>query len=211
MFTVILDPGHGGIINGKYVTAGKRSPVWADGTQLFEGVYNRHVCSALEVLLWNGKIPSFRVVDGEHDTPLGQRVLRANEFYKKDKKCIYVSIHGNAGPETASGFEVFTSIGQTKSDILASFVIDAMEEIIPNVKWRKDLTDGDEDKEENFYVLRSTFMPAILSENGFFTNYAECHRMMDQSFINLVAQSHYQGIVKYINSQKPQNESVDRA
>jgi N-acetylmuramoyl-L-alanine amidase len=212
MYTVILDPGHGGIINGKYVTAGKRSPVWSDGTQLFEGVYNRAVCSSLEKLLSSGGLAHFRVVDGDHDTPLTQRVLRANEFYKKDKGCVYVSIHGNAGPPSASGFEVFTSVGQTKSDILASFVIDSMEDLIPNVKWRKDMSDGDKDKEENFYVLRATLMPAILTENGFFTNEAECRRMMDQSFIDLVAQSHYRGIFKYINSQKPRNDdSVDRA
>ena len=39
----ILDNGHGGIINGVYQTAGKRSPIWADGTQLFEGEFNRAI------------------------------------------------------------------------------------------------------------------------------------------------------------------------
>ena len=38
---VLLDNGHGGIINGEYQTPGKRSPVWADGSQLFEGEFNR--------------------------------------------------------------------------------------------------------------------------------------------------------------------------
>ena len=31
----ILDNGHGGIIEGEYQTAGKRSPVWDDGSQLY--------------------------------------------------------------------------------------------------------------------------------------------------------------------------------
>ncbi|MCG9704983.1 hypothetical protein [Photobacterium damselae] len=37
----ILDAGHGGIINGQYQTAGKRSPIWSDGSQLFEGEFKR--------------------------------------------------------------------------------------------------------------------------------------------------------------------------
>ena len=36
----ILDNGHGGMIDGVYQTPGKRSPVWPDGTQLFEGEFN---------------------------------------------------------------------------------------------------------------------------------------------------------------------------
>jgi hypothetical protein len=39
----ILDNGHGGIIDGVYQTSGKRSPKWEDGTQLFEGEFNRAV------------------------------------------------------------------------------------------------------------------------------------------------------------------------
>ena len=41
--TVILDAGHGGIINGNYQTPGKRSPVFSGGQQLFEGEFNRAV------------------------------------------------------------------------------------------------------------------------------------------------------------------------
>jgi N-acetylmuramoyl-L-alanine amidase len=41
--TVILDAGHGGIIDGVYQTHGKRSPIWEDGSQYFEGVGNRQI------------------------------------------------------------------------------------------------------------------------------------------------------------------------
>lgn len=46
-FTYILDPGHGGMINKQYVTPGKRSPKFDDGSQLFEGVNNREIVSML--------------------------------------------------------------------------------------------------------------------------------------------------------------------
>ena len=38
----LFDNGHGGIIDGVYQTAGKRSPKWEDGTQLFEGEFNEY-------------------------------------------------------------------------------------------------------------------------------------------------------------------------
>ena len=48
---VILDAGHGGLINGVYQTSGKRSPVWSDGTQYFEGVGNREIYEKLRAKL----------------------------------------------------------------------------------------------------------------------------------------------------------------
>ena len=34
-YTWLLDPGHGGIIDGVYQTAGKRSPIFPDGSVLY--------------------------------------------------------------------------------------------------------------------------------------------------------------------------------
>ena len=45
-------------------------------------------------------------------------------------------------------------------------------------KFRKSFTDGDPDKEANFYVLRHTNCPAILSENFFMTNERECKKFL---------------------------------
>ena len=48
---VLLDAGHGGIVNGNYVTPGKRSPKWSDLPQLFEGVQNREIVSLIKIKL----------------------------------------------------------------------------------------------------------------------------------------------------------------
>ena len=40
---ILLDAGHGGIIDGEYQTSGKRSPKWGDGSQYFEGKGNRQI------------------------------------------------------------------------------------------------------------------------------------------------------------------------
>ncbi len=43
----IFDNGHGGIIDGVYQTAGKRSPLWPDGEILYEGEFNRGIVNRL--------------------------------------------------------------------------------------------------------------------------------------------------------------------
>lgn len=207
-FLVFLDAGHGGIIDGKYVTPGKRSPSFSDGCVLYEGVYNREIVSKLEdklskyAKLSKQDVRFVTVSDLYEDTPLWKRVKKANDTWEEMGRpdSIYISVHANAfgtNWNKASGFEVFTSKGQTKSDIFSSILIDTLKDWIPNVKWRTDNSDGDEDKEANFQVLRDTLMPAILSENGFMTNREEAGRMMNSGFREDVAQAHFVAIMKY--------------
>ena len=185
---LLIDAGHGGLINGVYQTAGKRSPLFDDGkTILYEGVNNRDNAVKIISLLTQNGFECKDIVNSNSDVPLYKRVKDANEL-GKTRKCVYISIHSDAmGDGTtwqpASGISVYTSIGQTKSDVFASLVIDGLEEKFGNtVKWRKDETDKDEDKEENFYVLKETTMPAVLLELGFHTNKEEAKRMLTNEF-----------------------------
>lgn len=203
-YVYLLDPGHGGIVNGEYVTSGKRSPKFPDGVQLFEGVYNREVVANLKLLLDHHKIEYIDVVNSQTDVSLGVRVKKANEIHMQGyKPCVYISFHGDAAGDgiqwhQASGISVFTSKGQTKSDVFAALVIDSLEEKFGNsTKWRKDTTDGDEDKEENFYVLRETLMSAILIESGFMTNKEECTKMMGDEWKEMVAEAVCDAILKW--------------
>ena len=112
-----MDPGHGGIIDGVYQTAGKRSPAFPDGTVLFEGEFNRDIvrmllslCSGLKDdgsqfksgghPLWHPKEPeiidAIDIVDSLEDISLRKRVTKANALHAEKKNCIYVSIHANA-------------------------------------------------------------------------------------------------------------------
>jgi N-acetylmuramoyl-L-alanine amidase len=59
---------------------------------------------------------------------------------------------------------------------------------------RKDTRDGDYDKESNFYVLKNTAMPAILSENFFMTNEAECRLLMSDVGRDRIAKIHFEMI-----------------
>ena len=200
---VLIDSGHGGIVNGTYVTPGKRSPKWTDIPQLFEGVQNREIAAILKTKLTAAGIPFTDVVNSQNDISLAARVSKANSIFAKDKSAIYVSIHADAAGDgktdyPATGISVFTSPGQTKSDQLASCVFGALDRIIGNVtKKRTDNSDGDPDKEAHFYVLTKTNCPAILCELGFMTNRKECELMQTAKWKEDCAQALFEGIVKF--------------
>ena len=206
---VLLDAGHGGMVNGNYVTPGKRSPKWNDLPQLFEGVQNRAIVALLKVKLTAANIKFTDVVSSDNDISLKARVSKANSIYAKDKTAIYVSIHADAAGKgledfPATGISVFTSPGQTKSDTLAIRVFSALDKKLGNTtKKRTDLTDGDTDQEAHFCVLTDTTCPAILCELGFMTNRKECELMQTSKWKEDCAQSIFEGIVKYY--EKPTN------
>jgi len=198
----ILDNGHGGIVDGVYQTPGKRSPVWPDGTQLFEGEFNRAIVNRLMAKCEANGISAVNLVDTPNDVSLTERVNTANRLAKSSEKpCIYVSIHANGfSNESANGWEVFTSPGETKSDEIATVLYEKADQEFPERAMRPSTVDGDPDKESNFYVLVNTSMPAILSENFFMTNSKECHEiLMSESGRDRVAKIHFQMIQQLEN------------
>ncbi|KOS08164.1 cell wall hydrolase [Flavobacterium akiainvivens] len=190
---VLLDNGHGGLINGVYQTPGKRSPIWADGSQLFEGEFNRAIVNGIIEQLTVLKIPYVNIAPEYTDITLEERVKRANSYY--GSPCFYVSVHSNAGGGTGS--EIFTTPGQTKSDSIATVFAGVYKEVFPERKFRADLSDGDPDKEANFYVIKNTKMPAILTENFFMDNEDECKNLlMTKAGRQRVVDYHVKSIVK---------------
>jgi len=197
----ILDNGHGGIIDGVYQTAGKRSPVWPDGQVLYEGEFNRSIVNRLVKMCAEAGIECVNLVDTQEDVSLSARTSKANDIYRKraDKggKCIYVSIHANGfNEESANGWSCYTSIGETKSDKIATVLYEKAEAEFPDEKMRKDTySDGDVDKEANFWVLAQTVMPAILSENFFMTKYDNCHDyLLSEEGRDRIAKIHFEMI-----------------
>lgn len=84
---------------------------------------------------------------------------------------VFLSFHINAAEAPkAQGFEVWTSLGQTSADPIATRIWLELKIAMPDTPARADYDDGDPDKESNFYVLRNTTMPAVLIEFEFITN-----------------------------------------
>jgi len=196
----IFDNGHGGIIDGVYQTSGKRSPKWEDGTQLFEGEFNRSIVNRLVNLCKENNIDYVNLVDTQQDVSLRKRTDAANDIYREQlqkdgKPCIYVSVHANGfSKESAHGWGVYTSVGESKSDKIAEILHQKAKIEFPDHKMRKDTRDGDADKEANFWVLRKTIMPAILSENFFMTNREESRLLLSEEGRDRIAKIHFQMI-----------------
>ena len=201
-YSYLFDAGHGGMINGVYQTPGKRSPKFEDGSVLYEGANNRDNVSLIMEALELENIKAIDIVNSNSDVPLSERVRRAN-LLAKGGNCLYISMHSDAagnGTEwnPASGISVYTSPGQTKSDEFAQILIDRLQiNFGDTVKWRTDKTDGDEDKEENFYVLKETNCPAVLIEAGFHTNKEEAKRMLTPEWKNKLTRSVVEAIKEW--------------
>lgn len=190
----LLDAGHGGIDkNGRYTTAPAKMFAFPDGVEIYEGQINRKIAELVYKQLTALEIDWALVYEDVEDTPLGQRVAIADNVYRKDNRAIYLSIHSNSGG--GSGFEIFTSPGQTKSDKVAHVFCETYQKYFASFKFRKDVADGDADKEADFYVLRKTDCPALLVENLFFDNRKEAEYLLSAAGQQSIADCIVQCIV----------------
>lgn len=187
---VLIDNGHGSN------TKGKRSP---DG-RLMEYAYTREIADMLVYELKKLGIDAERIVREELDVPLSERCRRVNEY--KASEAILISIHcnaaGNGNWMSARGWEAWTSSGKTKADKLATFLYVAAEEVLKGMKIRKDISDGDEDKESDFYILKHTKCPAVLTENLFQDNKEDVEFLLSTEGKKAIVNLHVQGIRKYL-------------
>ncbi len=188
---VLLDNGHGGLINGIYQTPGKRKR-WDDGV-IYEGEFNRAIVNGIIQELTRLNIPYVNIAPEYRDVRLVTRVGRANAF--AHLPCFYLSVHSNAGG--GEGSEMFTYYGDSKSDAIATIFGEEYKREFPLKRLRTDFSDGDLDKEAAFYVLRKTRMPALLTENFFMDNHQEFTEILSkpegrQKIINY----HLKGILR---------------
>lgn len=192
---ILLDNGHG------QETTGKRSP---DGS-FREYAWAREIARRIETELINRGYDVQRIVPEENDVPLSERSRRVNEIcgrYGKEN-VILVSVHVNAAKDgqwaNARGWSAYTSKGETMSDKLANCLYFAAAEALPlGTKFRKDFSDGDADWEENFWILRKTSCPAVLTENLFMDNKEDLSVLNSDEGKAAIVKLHVEGITMYL-------------
>lgn len=190
-YTWCLEYGHGGKIKGKYQTEGKRSPNWDLGVY-YEGVGNRDIVDTIYKVLNSLSVHVIIPYHSELDIPLKNRVNIIDELYKSYRNMILVSVHSNAFHKlnVGGGFMGITSVGQTYSDVVATYYYQEMQKLFPEDYFYMDNTDGDIDWEIDLALTRDTDCPAILTENRFMTTYSDYKKLMDPDERKKIALGH---------------------
>jgi N-acetylmuramoyl-L-alanine amidase len=218
---LLLDYGHGGIIDGVYQTPGGKQYTHTSVSPplvLYEGVSNRRTAWRLLRRALAAGVPVFDVVAARRyapgvdappatwhdleqlDVSLSRRTRAANKY----RGGLYVSVHSNAigntisGPSrSARGVDVYTSHGQTAADPVADTLHAAFQEVLAGEDMpvrRGDWRDDDADHEAGFWVLRKTAMAAVLGEVGFFTNIDDARFLDSERGQDLIAEAYWRGV-----------------
>jgi N-acetylmuramoyl-L-alanine amidase len=191
---ILIDNGHG--VN----TPGKCSP----DKKVREYAYAREIAKRIVTELKQQNYNAELLVTEENDISLKERVTRTNNICKKHgaSNVIFISIHCNASGNgdwmKAQGWSAFTSKGNTKSDKIASILYEYAEKYFKNRKIRTDYSDKDPDWEENFYVLKNTNCPAVLTENFFMDNKDDVNYLLSEEGKTAIVKTHVDAIQKYI-------------
>jgi len=200
---ILIDNGHG------RNTPGKRSPDGRFREYAYTRLIARAVCAHLIYRGYDAEL----LVPEEDDVSLKKRVARVNAQCRAlgSQNVFLVSIHVNAAGMgdrwyDATGWCCYTSRGQTEGDLLADCLYFAAEQHLKGHRIRKDYTDGDPDYESDFYILRHTACAACLTENGFQDSARSLEYLESDEGIRAIVALHLDGICKYINNLKPQQQ-----
>lgn len=211
---ILIDPGHGSNVLGKQspLLEGSGLDVWSIFTEkgrFKEWKYTRviaeDVVSKLKGLGYDARL----VVTEKTDISLSERVRRVNTICNKygAGNVVLVSVHANAVGDSSQwmngkGWEAYTTKGKTKSDILAEFLYKRAEQNLKGRKIREDWTDGDRDKEADFYIIKKAKCPAVLTENFFYDNKDDLAYLTSDEGLHAVERTHVEGILDYVNYMK---------
>ncbi len=180
IYKIYIDPGHGGSDTGSL------------GNGMFEKDVVLNIAHKIQSLLTkhyeNVEVKMSRTSDVAKS--LAQRTNEANAWMAD----FYLSIHCKTSNRFAHGYEDYIHNSNSASSLTAIYQ-DIMHTEIMRVNQLKDRGQ----KKANFYVLRKTNMPAILTENGFIDNGQDSALMKDSSWIQKVAQGHVNGLIKIFN------------
>jgi N-acetylmuramoyl-L-alanine amidase len=210
---ILFDLGHGGIDpdTGKYVTEPNKQHFHHDYGWFYEGEWNRNLMKEITTLFtdYNSKAKQNEQIRYNwfpydyQDVSLRSRVLAYNEMSNARNKAVIISLHANASPNhNGRGFEIFTSKGETLSDHYATMIGEEFKAdpiLVDSFVFRTDYaSDGDLDKEADFYVLKKAIAPAVLVEHGFFDNLEDAALLLNKDIINRFANMYLRFAIKFM-------------
>lgn len=221
-FIVFLDPGHTSFTPGK-CSPDKSLREYSYVRVIVNMIENR--LNELGIAHWNSH-PESGWVDRVNTNDSKDLVVRAKRIKNKYAQCkssgmnaILLSVHvnaaGNGGWALGRGWSAWTTKGQNNSDKLADCLYDAAEEIIGKDKTyvdtflgqksqkpiRVDKSDGDRDYESDFYIIKQSPCPAVLTENLFMDNRLDCSYLLSSKGKKNIVDVHVNAILKWMERQ----------
>lgn len=193
---ILIDPGHG------VDTQGKRSPKGEFGV-LREYAFNRAIAKPLVDRLKKLGYDAELVVSEDEDISLGERCRRVNRVCDEfgAKNCIFISIHSNASSncETWQKPNGWCEFVYTK----ASSASKRLAQCLYDEAYKRGLKGNRAVPPErywtaNFYVLKHTNCPAVLTENLFYDNHNDYLYLCSEKGIEEIIDLHIKAIVRYL-------------
>lgn len=186
---ITLDNGHGSDYIGKYSPILTEDILIRDEDVIFDNrfreyLFNRKIVDMLiEKCKDDDWLELHKIVPEITDVSLSERKRRINKINPH----LSISVHANAIGygntwEKAKGFSIWTSKGQTKSDVYAEMFYKNFTDFYQGeIKILRELSDGDSDYEANF-AMNMVNCPAILIETAFYTNKQDVQTLMSKIF-----------------------------
>lgn len=177
-YTVVIDPGHGGIDNGAYYG------------QIAEKTINLNIAKKVKEILEKYDITVYMTRNKDVTTSLASRTNLANSVNAD----LFISIHSNAIARTdIKGTEILyksnsLNIDGVTNKILAQNLSNTVSEYAGTYK--KGIINR-----TNLYVLNRTNMPAALVEVGYMTNASDLAKLKNDKFREKAAEGIAQGIL----------------
>jgi len=179
---IAISDGHG------METPGKRTPLFSDGTFMYENEFNNVTAGYLKTNLERCGFDTLMVAPTDADTPLMTRISGAN----KAGADLYLSVHANADKGvwgTANGMSVFYYPGSVESKRAAEII-------------QKYLLQGTSQRDRKVQIakfdeLNYTKMPAVLCECAFMDNLREAELLLTDAYRRECAAEICQGICEY--------------
>lgn len=178
--TFLIDPGHGGMLNGKYQTDPRLNKLhrFPSGEIAYEGVSNRQIKNKVMAGLEKAGLNAIDLCPTQMDIELDERSDIANIYCREygQDNCLLISLHSNKGQGT--GFEIWNYGGKgTKSYKYCLEFIRIFKEEFSDIVIRHDWKEGDIPKEAAFYILKYPRCPVILPEFLFYDNWNDWQKI----------------------------------
>ncbi|MCZ1180111.1 DUF3597 family protein [Alkalihalobacillus clausii] len=179
MTKIFLDPGHGG----------------SDPGAVGNGMQEKNLTLSISRQIRDMLVTEYENVEvrmsrtGDTTLSLTERTNMANNWGAD----YFLSVHINAGGGT--GFESFVHTSQSSGSVRAQNIIH------PAIMQQIGGTDRGK-KNANFAVLRTSKMPAILTEVLFIDNANDAAKLKDPAFLTRAARGHVDGLAQAFNLQR---------